>query len=82
MTTGGVSNVWYGAGDGSVHSSVVPPSQGFAGAGAPSARPDYEPEPEPEPELPRRFCPACGTQIVRYASYCHGCGREVERIPQ
>jgi hypothetical protein len=54
----------------------------IAGAGAPPARPDYEPEPEPEPDLPRRFCPACGTQIVRYASYCHGCGREVERISQ
>src|SRR5262245_15601321 len=54
----------------------------IAGAGAPPPRPDYEPEPEPEPELPRRFCPSCGTQIVRYASYCHGCGREVERISQ
>src|SRR5437773_12137739 len=31
-TTGGVSNVWYGAGDGNVHSSVDPPSHGFAGA--------------------------------------------------
>ena len=33
--TGGVSNVWYGAGDGSVHSSVSAPSHGRAGAGAP-----------------------------------------------
>jgi hypothetical protein len=46
-------------------------------AGA-SARP--ETEPETEPEVPRRFCPKCGTQIVPYAAYCHGCGREVERI--
>jgi zinc-ribbon domain len=38
-------------------------------------------EPEPDPEIPRRFCPKCGTQIVRYAAYCHACGREVERIP-
>ena len=37
-------------------------------------------EAEPEPEVPRRFCPKCGTQIVPYAAYCHGCGREVERI--
>jgi zinc ribbon protein len=36
---------------------------------------------EAEPDLPRRFCPKCGTQIVRYAAYCHACGREVERIP-
>jgi len=36
---------------------------------------------EAEPEIPRRFCPKCGTQIVRYAAYCHACGREVERIP-
>jgi hypothetical protein len=35
---------------------------------------------EPEPEVPRRFCPKCGTQIVPYAAYCHACGREVERI--
>jgi hypothetical protein len=35
---------------------------------------------EPEPDVPRRFCPKCGTQIVPYAAYCHGCGREVERI--
>lgn len=34
----------------------------------------------PEPEVPRRFCPKCGTQIVPYAAYCHACGREVERI--
>jgi zinc-ribbon domain len=38
-------------------------------------------ESEPEPEVPRRFCPKCGTQIVPYAAYCHACGREVERIP-
>ena len=38
-------------------------------------------EPDPEPEVPRRFCPKCGTQIVPYAAYCHACGREVERIP-
>ena len=38
-------------------------------------------EAEAEPEIPRRFCPKCGTQIVRYAAYCHACGREVERIP-
>ena len=37
-------------------------------------------EPDPEPEVPRRFCPKCGTQIVPYAAYCHACGREVERI--
>src|SRR4029079_17879912 len=35
FTTGGVSNVWYGAGDGNVHSSVSAPSHGRAGAGAP-----------------------------------------------
>src|SRR6476659_1036735 len=35
FTTGGVSNVWYGAGEGSVHSSVSAPSHGRAGAGAP-----------------------------------------------
>jgi zinc-ribbon domain len=46
-------------------------------AGAP-AQPAIEPE--PEPDVPRRFCPKCGTQIVPYAAYCHGCGREVERI--
>jgi hypothetical protein len=39
------------------------------------------PEIEPEPDVPRRFCPKCGTQIVPYAAYCHACGREVERIP-
>ena len=39
-----------------------------------------QPAIEPEPEVPRRFCPKCGTQIVPYAAYCHGCGREVERI--
>ena len=39
-----------------------------------------QPATEPEPEVPRRFCPKCGTQIVPYAAYCHGCGREVERI--
>jgi hypothetical protein len=37
-------------------------------------------EPDQEPEVPRRFCPMCGTQIVPYAAYCHACGREVERI--
>jgi hypothetical protein len=46
----------------------------IAAAGAP------RPEPELEPEVPRRFCPKCGTQIVPYAAYCHACGREVERI--
>jgi hypothetical protein len=45
-------------------------------AGAPAPQPAIE----PEPEVPRRFCPKCGTQIVPYAAYCHGCGREVERI--
>src|SRR6185312_13406673 len=35
LTTGGVSNVWYGAGDGSVHSSVVAPSHGLPGAFSP-----------------------------------------------
>jgi hypothetical protein len=38
------------------------------------------PATEPEPDVPRRFCPKCGTQIVPYAAYCHGCGREMERI--
>ena len=47
---------------------------------AQSAAPRPSFEPEPEPEVPRRFCPKCGTQIVPYAAYCHGCGREVERI--
>ena len=37
-------------------------------------------EPAPEPDVPRRFCPKCGTQLVPYAAYCHGCGRELERI--
>jgi zinc-ribbon domain len=32
-----------------------------------------------EPAAPRRFCPTCGTEIVQHASYCHGCGRPVER---
>jgi hypothetical protein len=58
---------------------LVNRSKTIAAAGAPpTARPDYE----PEPEMPRRFCPTCGTQIVPFASYCHGCGREVERISQ
>ena len=43
--------------------------------------PRFDAEPEADPEIPRRFCPKCGTQIVRYAAYCHACGREVERIP-
>jgi len=51
----------------------------FPDGGAPARTADREPE--AEPEIPRRFCPKCGTQIVRYAAYCHACGREVERIP-
>lgn len=39
-----------------------------------------EPSPEAAPDVPRRFCPKCGTEIVPYAAYCHGCGRELERI--
>ena len=35
---GGVSNVWYGAGDGTVHSRVSAPSHGFAGALGPMPR--------------------------------------------
>src|SRR4029453_11461279 len=35
LTSGGVSNVWYGAGDGTVHSSVSAPSHGLAGAFSP-----------------------------------------------
>src|SRR3974390_2682322 len=35
LTTGGVSNEWYGGGDGSVHSSESAPSQGFSGGFAP-----------------------------------------------
>src|SRR5258706_14572366 len=35
LTTGGVSKLWYGGGDGSVHSSVSAPSQGLSGAFAP-----------------------------------------------
>ena len=31
-------------------------------------RPMVEPAAEPDPEIPRRFCPKCGTQIVRYAA--------------
>ena len=44
-------------------------------AGAVSRR-----ELDPEPGGPRRFCPKCGTEIVPYAAYCHGCGHELERI--
>jgi len=47
-------------------------------AGAAGAVPPRERE--PEPDAPRRFCPKCGTEIVPYAAYCHGCGRELERI--
>ena len=39
-----------------------------------------QPAAEPEPDVPRRFCPKCGTQIVPYAADRHGCGREMERI--
>src|SRR5690606_24978372 len=35
LTTGGVSNVWCGAGDGTVHSSPSAPSHGLSPAGAP-----------------------------------------------
>ncbi len=35
LTSGGVSNVCQGAGDGTVHSRPSAPSQGFAGAGSP-----------------------------------------------
>src|SRR5690554_736711 len=35
LTTGGVTKVWNGAGEGTVHSRPVAPSQGLAGAGAP-----------------------------------------------
>ena len=38
LTAGGVSNVWYGTGDGSVHSSVSAPSHGRAGAFSPLPR--------------------------------------------
>src|ERR1700751_5838338 len=34
-TCGGVSEGWYGAGEGRLHSSVSEPSHGRAGAGAP-----------------------------------------------
>jgi hypothetical protein len=37
-------------------------------------------EPEPMTDVARRFCPKCGTEIVPYAAYCHGCGLELERI--
>ncbi|MFA5885669.1 MAG: zinc-ribbon domain-containing protein [Acidimicrobiia bacterium] len=37
-------------------------------------------EPDPEHDVPRRFCPKCGTQLIPYAAYCHGCGHELERI--
>ena len=50
-------------------------------AAGPTVRETIDVELEAEPEIPRRFCPKCGTQIVRYAAYCHACGREVERIP-
>jgi len=37
-------------------------------------------EPDAVTDVPRRFCPKCGTEIVPYAAYCHGCGCELERI--
>ena len=49
--------------------------------GGTALRAQVDAAPDAEPDLPRRFCPKCGTQIVRYAAYCHACGREVERIP-
>ena len=48
---------------------------------ATGAGPRPAPERDPVPDAaPRRFCPKCGTEIVPYAAYCHGCGRELERI--
>jgi hypothetical protein len=35
LTSGGVSKVWNGAGEGTVHSNPSAPSQGLAGAGVP-----------------------------------------------